>query len=259
MTETSLEKAPYKIVLVKDDKDKPSLRVETARLILDSARLIEPKAFTEGSKPTYFVRALMPINLPKVKEFYNVFINYEKQLFKSSSIIHAKSATEKTKKNAILVPSSLRLGSELLEEYKDHDETFADAIKAKEKKRKYYENMSYLNDYAQMYVSTGAEYKPSIKDRHGKLIEELTPDMFEPAFYGRLLMKVKLTKSDKDEFFLKAYLSSVIYLGVADPKHCHITKFSEGFTTETSEDDGMLDTPQVSHDEINDYIGGLNN
>jgi hypothetical protein len=254
---TALEKAPFRITPLKDKKDQPFLKVETGKIICDLANLITPKAYKEGSIPTYAVRGLFSPKSQLGKVFYDTLINHEKQLFKTSTIIHAKAATAKTDKRTVLVPSVCRLGSELLVEKKEHDLFYADAIKAKTEKRQYYENMNYLENYCQIIARTSEAIPPIIKDKNGIIIpkENLSDEMFSPSFYGRLMLSIKLLKVATGHM-LKAYLSSVIYLGIADEKYHFVKPYVYGFESETVDQNDMFDDP-VEHDDINAYLESM--
>lgn len=267
---TALVNAPYKFTLSKDAKGNVKLQVETGKLILDSARLLKAESYIPGSKPTFYVRGLLSPKTEAGKKFYNEYINHERQLLTSKNMLHENFLPKDyDPKKSEIFKSTLRLGSSIIQDAKDYDEKFAEEIEQKKEKKKYHENMEYLNDFAVFRASTNEEFKDAktgeirkivvpIVDKFGApVLSQLTEDMLSPAFYGRLSLTVKITKTEKGERLLKAYLNSVIYLGKADPRHCFVTSSSGKFSSETVDDNSMFDeTPATPADDIDAYING---
>jgi len=269
-TMTALVNSPYKFSLSKDAKGNVKLQVETGKLILDSARLLKAEAYIPGSKPTFYVRGLLSPKTEAGKKFYNEYLSYERQLLTSKNMLHENFLPkEYDPKKCEIFKSTLRLGSSIIQDAKDYDEKFAEEIEQKKEKKKYHDNMDYLNDFAVIRTSTNEEFKDAktgeirkivvpIVDKFGaNIISQLTEDMISPAFYGRLSITVKITKTEKGERLLKAYLNSVIYLGKADPRHCFVSSNSAKFSSETVDDNSMFDeSPAVPVDDIDSFING---
>jgi hypothetical protein len=232
---------------VEFSKANQTIYVESPVVLCDCVSLITPRKFKEDSKLKYEIRALFPTKVGEA--FYQKIVNLEKQLITSKAFVHAQNITSETHPRAIIIPSVIKRGSDIIAEKKEIDLLNEEAILAKKEKRMYHEGLDYLNDYFYFYARTGSEIKPKIYDVNKNLMEHFEggDGYFKPSFYGCVKFCIKLVKISDKNHILTAYLGSVQYIKPSTLEY--FKPVSSEFTSEL-DDSFMTGFKEMEQNEI---------
>lgn len=213
------------------------LEVITPICLMDSASLIVPKPYKdpktkiEKGDPKFSVRALFDVMKEEDIDFKQSLFKNFKVLLNGKTRVHSRFAAN-TVDHKCLVKDFIKVGSEYIE-----DKKMTDSVAEPGAKKEYSAAMDYLNNFFFFYSKSKKQV--AIKDKFGKDVIAESDDFFNPSFFGKLKMNIKLIPNTDNPGFggkIITYLQGVQYI-----KASKISYISTGFDVSFEEADGHDD------------------